>query len=150
MAGVPRARLHALPGPVGLRAGDDPEQRAEGAIDAGGARLDARLAGIVDRDGEAGTVGGGVQRRRGAGVELAPVVGEQQGAQRLADRERACEVLVVEGLAGRGQPALGKPVRQCAGNGERLVAVFQVERIDEVLDQRELVGAGFDITTKIV
>ena len=139
MAGVPRACLHALPGAVGLRARDDGEQATEDAVDAAGPRLDARAAVRVDGDGEARAVGGLAEGDRGGGVELVAVVGEQQGAQRLADRDRAREILVVERLAGLRQPVRGEPIRQGGGSGERVLVVFEIPGVDEVLDHGELV-----------
>ena len=119
------------------------EQAAEHAVDARWpAARRARGRASSTRDGEAGAAGGGGQRGRRAGVELAAVVGEQQRAQGLADRDRAREVVVRERLARVGEPVLREPVRQLAGNGERLVAVFQVNGVHEGLDHGELVGCG--------
>ncbi len=142
MAGVPGAGLHALPAAVGLRAGDDAEQAPEDAVDARGPRLDVRVPVLVDGDRELGAVGGGGEGGRRGRVERVPGVGEQQRAQRLADGDRAREVVVRERLARVGEPVLREPLRQLAGNGERLVAVFEVNGVHEGLDQGQLVGWG--------
>ena len=137
--------------PSACARGDDAEQAPEDAVDAAGPRLDARVAVRVDGDGEARAVGGRVEGGRGGGVERVAVVGEQQGAQRLADRDRAREILVVERLAGLGEPVLGEPLRQRRGNGKR---VRRRLRDPTVLTKSSITassfGAGVDITTKTV
>jgi hypothetical protein len=110
---VPRARLQPLPRAVGLGAGDDPQQPAGDAVDALCLRRDGGAAVLVERDGEPRAPGGGAQCGGHRGVELAAVVGEQERAQVLAQRDRAREVVVAERLA--GESSLAQPRGQRLG-----------------------------------
>ena len=142
MAGVPGAGLHRSQLPSACARATMPSRRPKTRSMPAARGSTLRVPVLVDGDGELGAVGGRGERGRRGGVERGPGVGEQQRAQRLADGDRAREIVVGERLAGVGEPVLREPLRQLAGNGERLVAVFEVNGVHEGLDQGQLVGCG--------
>jgi hypothetical protein len=112
-AGLPRARLQADPGLVGLGCGDDRQQPAERAVDAPGGRRRGRHAVLVEADLQDGAARGVLEHGGGAQVGLVlAVVGEQQLAQRLADGDRPLEV----GARDADRPRVGRArVASCPG-----------------------------------
>ena len=149
VAGVPRARLQAVPGALGLGAGDDAEQAAGDAVDARRPGGDARVALGVERDRQARAVGGGVQRggrRRGRA---------RRRCWRAAARAESSRMATATARSSWPKASLGRARARtshavsASGRAELLLAGLLVDRVDEVLDQGELIGAGFVITTKI-
>jgi hypothetical protein len=139
-AGLPRARLQADPGLVGLRCGDDRQQPAERAVDAPGGRRRGRHAVLVEADLQGGAARGVLEHGGGAQVGLVlAVVGEQQLAQRLADGDRPLEVGARDATA-LEKAALAQPAVQPARRGELLGTVLEIDRVDERADELETAG----------
>lgn len=82
--------------------------------------------------------GGTVDDGKGSLIERFASIGDQEGAQRLAEFDRAHEIVSGDLGVRLDQIAVRKPGAERGRVRKRLKTLFKIDRIDECLDERQL------------